>query len=164
MNSLVKRALSAGIGLALILGWWTLEDKVKGGSKAAASDKIPAKVWEGGGTTLLIDVESNDAAILRVYFEATSKTNGTPVRSLDTYEKVSAGNHSWTVDVPSAVGGDIELEASNPKPGSRLSWTVRAGERVLAQESESLHEPLRANEAFFLKTGADDFANVVPAE
>ncbi len=83
MNNLVKRALVAGVGMVIVLGWWTLQDKVKGGSTAAVSNKIPTKVWEGGGTTVTIDVESSDPAVVRAYFAATSKTSGTPVRSLE---------------------------------------------------------------------------------
>jgi len=92
-------------------------------------------------------------------FEATAKNNGTPVRSLDTYQKVPAGSHSWSVDVPSAVGGDLEFEAEQPKPGSHLKWTVRCGSRILAENSETLNSALQGNEAFFLKFDSEDFAS-----
>jgi hypothetical protein len=115
-------------------------------------------VWEGGGESLTIDVESSDPAVLHAYFAATAKNSGSPVRSLDTYEKVTAGSHSWTIDVPSAVGGNLELQADNPKPGSRLTWTVRSGNSLLTRDSETLNSPLHAHEAFFLKFDADDFA------
>lgn len=156
---MAKKLFSTVFGLVLVLGWWTLRDKIWGGpSTAAASDRIPAKVWEGGNV-ISIDVESSDPALLRVLFEASTRNNGKAVRSLDTYEKVSAGAHSWTIDVPSAVGGDLEFEADHPKPGSHLKWTVRSGSRVLAQDDDTLKEPLQANEAFFLKFDADDFAS-----
>ncbi len=154
---MVKRVLMSALGLALVLGWWTLQDKIRGAKASAASDRVPQKVWEGGGETLTIDVESSDPAVLRAYFAARGKNSGTPVRSLDTYEKVTAGSHSWTIDVPSAVGGDLELQADNPKPGSRLTWTVRSGNNLLTRDSETLNSPLHANEAFFLKFDADDF-------
>jgi len=157
MNSLVKRVLLAGAGMVLVLGWWTIEGKFSGHA-TAASDKIPAKVWEGGGTSLTIETESSDPAVLRVFFESTAKTNGTPVRSLDSFEKIAAGRHTWTVDVPATVGGDLELKAESPKAGSRLSWTVRADNKVLKQESETLDGALRGNEAFFLKLEEDDFS------
>ncbi len=62
--------------------------------------------------------------------------------------------------MPSAVGGDLEFQADSPKPGSRLAWTVRSGDKVLAQESETLKDPLQGNEAFFLKLGVNDFSDV----
>jgi len=66
--------------------------------------------------------------------------------------------------VPAAVGGNLELEAERPKTGSSLKWTVRAGDRVLAQESDALKAPLQSNEAFFLKYEADDLATASPEE
>lgn len=158
MNCLVKRALGTALGLVLVLGWWTVRDKVFGGGTSAASDKIPAKVWEGGGTRLTIETESSDPVVLRAFFESTAKNNGTPLRSLDSYEKMPAGTHSWTIDVPATVGGDLELEAQNPKAGSHLTWTVRSGNTVLKHETETLDGALRANEAFFLKVDAEDFS------
>jgi hypothetical protein len=35
---------------------------------------------------------------------------------------------------------------------------VRSGSKVLARESETPNSPLQANEAFFLKFDAEDFA------
>jgi hypothetical protein len=158
MNSMVKRVLVAGAGMVLALGWWTIEGKFSS-TTTAASDRIPAKIWEGGGTTLTIETESSDPAVLRALFESTTRTNGTPVRSLDSFEKIAAGHHTWTVEVPATVGGDLEFEAENPKSGSRLSWTVRAGDKVLKQEASTLDSALRANEAFFLKLDTDDFSS-----
>ena len=157
MNSVVKRVLSSAAGLLLVIGVWTIQGKLSG-TATSASDRVPAKVWEGGGTTLTIETDSSDPAVLRALFESTSKTNGKPVRSLDTFEKIPAGHHSWTVDVPATVGGDLELQAENPKAGAKLSWTVRAGDTVLKQESETLNASLGANEGFFLKLDMDDFS------
>jgi hypothetical protein len=163
MNSLAKRVLTAAGGLVLVLAFWTIQGRFSG-SATAASDKIPTKVWEGCGTTLTIETDSSDPAVLRALFESTSKTNGTPVRSLDTFEKIAAGHHTWTVDVPATVGGDLELQAESPKAGARLSWTVRAGDRVLRRESETLNTAIRSNEAFFLKLDMDDYSSPESAE
>lgn len=157
MNSLLKKVLTSVGGLALVLGFWTIQGKIFGSSEKTI-DKIPAKVWEGGGTTLVIETDSNNSAVVRALFESTSKTNGTPVRSLGTYEKIAPGHHTWTVDVPATVGGDLEFQAEDPKPGARLTWTVRTGDKVLKQESETLDTALHANEAFFLKLDSEDFS------
>ena len=159
MNSLLKKVLTSAAGLVLVLAFWTVEGKIFGsGSTTTTVEKIPSKVWEGGGTTLTIETDSSDPAILTAFFESTTKTNGTPVRSLDTYEKIAAGHHTFTVDVPDAVGGNLELKAQSPKPGSRLTWTVRAGDRVVKDETDTLNEPLRANEAFFVTADVVDFS------
>src|SRR5215470_1713391 len=81
-NNLARRIVGAAVGLVLVLGYWTLKDKVLGGtSQTSVSDKVPAKVWEGGGTTLTIETESSDPATLRAFFESTEKHEGTPSRS-----------------------------------------------------------------------------------
>jgi len=158
-NNLARRIVGAAVGLVLVLSYWTLKDKVLGGtSQTSVSDKVPAKIWEGGGTTLTIETESSDPATLRAFFESTEKHEGTPSRSLEAYEKIPAGSHTWTIDVPAAVGGDLEFEAVNPKSGARLKWTVRSGSSVLKHETETLDGDLRANEAFFVKFEADDFS------
>lgn len=58
--------------------------------------------------------------------------------------------------MPAAVGGDLELEAENPKTGSSLKWTVRAG--------GYLNASLQSHEAFFLRYEVDDFAAAGPDE
>src|SRR5262249_4586981 len=103
-------------------------------------------------------------ATVRAFFASTARTNGTPARSLDTYEKISSGSHSWTVDVPATVGGDLEFQAEDPKPGASLKWTVRSGGRVLRQNSETLNSALQANEAFFLKYDSEDFSSTQQEE
>lgn len=125
---MLKKIPVSAASLALVLGWWTLQGKLTGDSKGpATSDKIPSKLWEGGGTMLTIDVESSDPAVLRAYFASTAENEGTPMRSLDTYEKVAAGEHSWTVDVPATVGGNLEFQASkNPR---QLAMSFRATKR-----------------------------------
>jgi len=163
MNNLVKRMLVAGLGMLLVLGWWTIQGKRDGASASASSAKIPAKLWEGGGAMVTVEVESTDPTIFRAYFTASDQSSPrtpvrSPVRSMDAFEKIDAGKHSWTIDVPMGVGGSLELQASAPKPGSKLSWTVRAGDKVIAQDAETLSQPLQGNEAFFLHVEVDDFA------
>ena len=156
--NLGKRVALAVVGVALTTGWWTIEQKFFPRAGSATADKIPARVWEGGGTTLTIETESSDPAVVRALFTSTGRTNGAPARSLDTYEKIAAGRHSWTVDVPRAVGGNVELQAENPKAGSKLSFTVRSGNQVLMQDAQTLDGALRPNEAFFLNVDSEDFS------
>jgi hypothetical protein len=165
MNPVMKRVLSSALGLALVLGWWTLRDKLfGGGSTPAVSDRVPAKLWEGGGTTLTISVESSDPAIVRADFESSDRNSGTTSRALNSQEKVAAGSHTWTIDVPAGVGGTLEFEAENPKPGSWLKWTVSSGNKVLMHESDTLNVTLKANEAFFVQYQADDFSTAQQEE
>ncbi len=158
MKNLLIRGGFAVLGMVLVLGWWTIKGRNDSGN-SATSDKIPSKVWEGGAGTVTIEAESSAPATLRAYFSSAEKSeSGTPNRSLEAWEKFPAGQHTWTIDVPAGTSGSLEFEAVGPKPGSTLSWTVRAGDKQIAQETEKLEQPLRANEAFFLQVEVDDFA------
>ncbi len=157
MNYLAKRAIIAVVGVVIVLAWWTL----RGGhdNNVTSSAKIPAKVWEGGAGKVTIEVESSDPATMRADFESTEPMDsGKSHRRLQTWEKVEAGQHSWTIEVPAATQGILEFEAVVPKVGSKLTWTVHAGDKQIAQDSQTLNEPLQANEAFFLQVELQDFA------
>lgn len=160
MGNLAKRAALSILGLAVVLGYWTIRDRFGGGSTSTpTSSTIPSRVWEGGAGTVSIDVESSDPATLRAYFASMGKSDaGKADRELQAWEKVNAGVHTWTIDVPARTTGTLEFEAVGPKPGSKLSWTIRAGDKQIAQQTETLEKPLQNNEAFFLQIEVDDFA------
>jgi len=156
MKSPLKRAAISLLGVVAVLAWWTIRGNH---NTTPSSDKIPAKVWEGGAGPVTIEVESSDPATLRASFESATKSQpGKPDRMLQTWEKVDAGKHSWTIDVPAGTMGTLEFEAVAPKTGSTLSWTVKAGDKQIAQETQTLDKPLQANEAFFLQVELDDYA------
>ena len=157
MANLAKRALFAVCGMVLVLGYWTWQQRHDKSSAPPAASTIPARVWAGGGGTVTIDVESSDAAVLRAHFYS-QKKEGETQRYLDAYEKIPAGTRTWSIDVPPQTGGDLEFEANAPQTGSRLTWTVRSGDKQIAHDSEVLNAPLRSGEAFFLQVAVDDFA------
>ena len=158
MNTLSKRIIFGVVGLLLVYGWWTYQGW-RSGSHTPSTSKIPAQLWEGGGGSVTIEAEANDPATLHAYFASVEKAEpGEPKRSLEALEKVEAGQHSWTIDVPPATRGSLEFEAVGPKPGSKLSWSVRAGQKPIAQDADTLKSPLQANEAFFLQVQVADFA------
>lgn len=156
MNYLMKRAAFGVLGLVIVLAWWTLTGKHE---STPSMDKIPSKVWEGGAGHVTIEVDSSDPATLRADFEKADPSDPSkPHQRLQTWEKVAAGQHSWTIDVPSGTLGTLEFEAVGPKPGSKLSWTVHAGGKQIAQETQTMDKPLQANEAFFLQIEVADLA------
>ncbi len=156
MNYLMKRAAIGVLGLVVVLAWWTFSGKHE---STPSMNKIPSKVWEGGAGQVTVEVDSSDPASLRADFErAASSDPSKPHQRLQTWEKVEAGQHSWTIDVPAGTGGTLEFEAIGPKPGSKLSWAVHAGGKQIAQETLTLDKPLQANEAFFLQVQVADLA------
>jgi hypothetical protein len=151
MGSLVKRGALAVLGVAVTLTWWTLRG---GGGGSQAQQGIPARVWEGGGGTLTIQVETTCPAKMSIGFDARDAEQR---KSLEVWEKVPAGERSWTIDVPPRAGGYIELNAESPKVGDRLKWTIAVNGQVIDEQSETLEQALQPNYAFFLQLHAEDY-------
>src|SRR5215472_7492053 len=145
---MLKKLLIRGgitlLGTAAILGWWTIQS---GGSSVKSSDRIPAKVGDGGNN-LEISVECTSPATMRVDFEDLSKPLGSQM-TLQSSEKMPVGRHSWSIDVASGLGGYIELEAENPKVGDGLKMQVKMNGDEVDRQSETLNQPLEGGTAFF---------------
>jgi hypothetical protein len=77
---------------------------------------------------------------------------------LETWTKVPAGTHSWTIDVPSGVGGYIELGAETPQIGDRLRFGIRVNDRVVSEQADTLREALQPGYAFFVQAHFEDYS------
>jgi hypothetical protein len=152
MGGLVKRGAIAVLGVAITLTWWTLRG---GGGGSQTRQGIPARVWEGGGGTLTIQVEASCPAKMSVGFDARDEEKR---KSLEVWETIPAGARSWTIDVPPRAGGYIELNAENPKVGDQLKWTISVNGQVIDEQHETLQEELKPNYAFFLQLHAEDYS------
>jgi hypothetical protein len=151
MKSIAKTAL----GLALVLAWWTLRGP--GENTTATADEIPSVVWEGGGGSVTIRAETTTPARMRVHFSDEAADGES--RSLETWEDVAAGSHSWTIAVPANVSGYLELGATAPNPGDRLRWSIEAGSSTVDEQDQTLEQPLEENHAFALQMCFDDLAS-----
>ena len=151
----MKRILSTLLGLVVVLTWWTIR-----GDRSPPEEQlqgIPAKVWDGGGGTLAIEVDASTDATLSIDFH--ERRDGG--RNSNAREKVGPGAHSWSIEIPPNAGGYIEFEADAPQPGAKLSWTIRRDGRSIASGEETLDQPLGKNEAFFLQEYYDDYSKAV---
>ena len=148
----MKKILSSLLGLVLALTWWTIRGHFS--HHDTVVNAIPAKVWDGGGGTMTIDVDTSVAGKLSIEFNERGK-NG---RSMTTLEQAGAGTHTWSVEVPRNAGGYIEFGADAPSPGAKMSWTIRLDGRRIVSESETLDQPLGKNEAFFLQRYYKDYS------
>jgi len=152
----MKGLLKSAAGLALVLGWWTLTGPPDDPNHESES-RIPSAVWGGGGGTLSIEADTTSAAQMRVSFG--EKGDEGDERSLDSWEDVAAGHYSWTIDVPSGVGGYVELSAVDPKQGDELRWTVAVNGESVDEQSDRLEGPLEKGYAFGLQTYFDEYAS-----
>jgi hypothetical protein len=149
LKSLVRTAL----GLAVVLAWWTLRgDNVETDTASA----IPTRVWEGGAATMSVEVDTTTPSQMRVSFNERSEEES--ARSLETWQDIAAGHHSFSIDVPADVGGYVELGAVAPEPGDTMSWKISVGDEMVDEQSETLEKPLEQGYAFFIQAYFDDYA------
>ena len=161
MSSLLRWVFKTVAGLAVVLAWWTFTGPGDDPNHETASS-IPTVVWEGGGGRLAIETDTTSAAQMRVSFSERGEEGDE--RSLETWEDVAPGHHSWTIDVPNGVGGYVELGAVDPQPGDELSWTLAVNGETVDEQSDALEKPLEKNYAFFLQTYFDDYASATFSE
>jgi hypothetical protein len=147
----VKALVRTVLGLVLVLGWWTITGNVISTNKSVP--KIPASVFGGGAAKLEIEAETSTAARMMIGFSRDHEDE-----NLETYEDVPAGTYRWTIDVPSATGGYIELNAVTPKAGDRLKFRVLANGRPVFEDEDKLDQPLEPGYAFFVQAYFDDYA------
>jgi hypothetical protein len=147
----MKAVIRTVVGLVLVIGWWTITGNRI--STSPAQDRIPPIVWGGGGGKLEIEAETTTPATMAVSF-----SDETGERHLETYERIAAGTYRWTIDVPSATGGYVELNADTPKKGDRLQFRVSANGRTVFDASDHLDKPSEPGYAFFVQAFFDDYA------
>jgi len=149
MGGFAKRLIYGMVGLVAVLAYWSLK------RSGSASEGIPAQVWGGHGASLSIEVETSSPARFSVSFNERDKEDA---RYLETWSKVAAGSHSWTIDVPSRVGGYIGITAENPKVGDRLRFRIRVNGRVVDEQAETLEQALQEGYAFGLQAYFEDYS------
>jgi len=158
MKKLILRLGLSVLGVVATLLWWTYHDK---GSNAQSMSHIPDKLGEGGNQ-LVVEAETTTPSTLRLSFEDLRKPAGQQIL-LDAWEKIPAGPHTWTVDIPSGIGGYVELEADHPNSGDTLTQRIKFNGKQVDSQSERLDSTLQPNTAFFVQFQRDDF-NVSPLE
>jgi hypothetical protein len=152
MKKLILRLGLSALGVAATLLWWTYHDK---GSNAQSINHIPAKV-ASGGNTLVIEAEASTPATLRITFEDLQQPAGHQIL-VQAWEKIPAGPHTWSVDVPGGIGGYIELEADHPSPGDTLTQRIKMDGKEVDNQSGRLDSPLQPNTAFFVQFHREHF-------
>lgn len=155
----VRRVVVTVVGLAITLAWWSLRP---GDSKNANQDSLPTTVW-GGGSELTIEAQSNCDAYVYVSFEGHDEAFADR-GLLEARENMAAGTHTWTIDVPTQVGGLVELGVRQPKQGDQLSWRLFVDGQLVDEQSQSLDEPLEEGWGFALQMGFDDYGNAQVAQ
>lgn len=163
MGSLVKRVVLSVLGVAVMLGYWTVKGWFVNDADATVA-QIPAKVWDGGGASVVVEVETTDAGRVNISFETGHLDDGSDHKMMEAWEQVGPGLHTWTIDVPPATWGTAEVDVPAPKVGSKARVTVKVGGVTAVEDVQTLDEPLKDGYAFFAQVSLDDYAKGTPAE
>jgi hypothetical protein len=147
----VKAVVRAALGVVLMLGWWTLTGNLVSTNKAVAA--IPASVFGGGAAKIEIEAETTTPARMMMGFSDESGDH-----NLESYEDVAAGTYRWSIDVPSQIGGYVELNAVAPKAGDRIKFRVMSNGRTVFEDSNQLEKPLEPGYPFMVQSYFADYA------
>jgi hypothetical protein len=158
MQRLLKKGVMTILGLALVLGGWTIRDKFFGRASAESYSHIPARVWSGGGGQITIEAEASDPGKISASFETNLPIEDPNHRFLETWQKIDAGKHTFTVEVPPGVGGMVELDIDQPKVGAKARIAVLVDGRVAAEDTQILDAPLKPGWGFAAQVEMEDYA------
>lgn len=160
MGGFLKRVVLGILGVALTLGYWTVKGWFTDEAGATVSH-IPEKVWDGGGGTVFIEVETTDTARVSATFEANAPTDEEN-EYLESWERVQPGRYTYKIEVPASVSGTAEVCADEPKVGSRARIAVQVDGSTTTENSATLTEPLKPGYAFCAQIYLEDYATGAP--
>ena len=157
MKNLLKRVVLAALGVVITLSFWTVRGWFTDEASASLSN-IPKVVWDGGGGTVVIEVETTGPARVSASFETRNGVDDDDHKFLDSWEKVGPGHHTFQVEVPPNVGGTAEVSAEDPQVGAQVRIQVKVDGQVVAEDSGTLTEPLQSGYGFFAQVHLEDHA------
>jgi len=150
MEALLGKLVRTVVGVAICIGIWTVQDRIRGGGDSA-SDNIPRQVWGGGAGSVTIEAEANQPAVLSASFEEGDDF-------METWQKIPAGKHSFTIDVPADVSGSVELRIDDPEVGATIKLSMTQDGRLLGESFKRLDAPLEPGWGFASGIGVEDYA------
>ncbi|HET8948728.1 MAG TPA: hypothetical protein VFQ07_17240 [Candidatus Polarisedimenticolia bacterium] len=161
MGSFAKRLVLSALGVAVMLGYWTVKGWFVEDAHATMKH-IPDKVWDGGGGTVTVETESTEAARVSVSFETNLPIDDAGHKYLETWERVEPGFHAFKIEVPPGVSGTAEVDVESPKVGSKARVAVRVNGEIAIEDSQVLTEPLKPGWAFAAQVQLEDYAKGTP--
>ena len=162
MGGFVKRIVLGALGVVVMLAFWTVKGWFVDDANATVAH-IPDKVWDGG-VPVFLEVESTEPARFSASFETNLQIDDADHKFLETWERVEPGLHTYKVDVPKGTSGIVEAGIDNPKVGAKVRVAVKVNGETVAEDSQTLTEPLQQGYGFFAQVELGDYATGKPAE
>jgi len=70
---------------------------------------------------------------------------------LQSWEEIPVSSHTWTIDVPSGIGGYIELDADQPNSGDALTQHIKIKGKQTFDQTNRLNGSLEPSTSFFVQ-------------
>ena len=156
-DNLVRKVLGAIAGVIICIAVWSIQDKLLGNDSDVA-EKIPAQVFGGGGGTVVIEAEASEPAVISASFETNSMIDDVNHDYLETWQKIDAGKHTFTIDVPANVSGSVWLRVDEPKVGAKVKLVMRANDKYVGEDAMTLEKPLEPGYGFAAGLEVDDYS------
>ena len=152
---LIKRAVIAVLGTVATLAWWTFRGPP---DHTEMLSEVPAVVWEGGTPVTIAASNSHEGKLHLSFNRKNPKGDTEPDISLEANVKLAPGDHTYTIQVPPAVHGYVELGIDAPPVGAKAAVKVHVGDKVAAEDEAQLDAPLEKGYAFFAQIYMQDYA------
>ncbi len=156
-QTLVRKVLGAIAGVVICIAIWSIQDKLFGNDSETA-DKIPAQVWGGGGGTVVIEAEASEPAVISASFETNSMIDDVNHDYLEAWQKIDAGKHTFTIDVPANTSGSVWLRVDEPNVGAKVKLVMRANGEYVGEDAMTLEKPLEPGYGFAAGLEVDDYS------
>ncbi len=150
--SMKRRLLAVLAGVGVTLGGWTLRGT---DATRAAQEGIPAQVWTGG-VPVTLEAELSGPGKVHAFFEHRSPVDSEDHRMMEVWQSVPEGLHSFNLDVPPGTQGSVFVTLEAPVVSSKVRVSLRAGDKVLTDES-TLERAPAAGEGFFAGLELEDW-------
>ncbi len=124
-------------------------------------------MWDGGSTTLKVEVDSNEKATVSAHFQTNVEIDDPQYKTLEAWEEISPGHYTYTIQIPNNVQGNLAVflnDTSVSKAGSKLAISVFVNGQLLGQDSDTLDKPLDEGYGMQVKVASDDFSSLKPAQ
>ena len=158
MDALVRKVLRAIGGVLICIAVWTVQGRLSGGGGSHSANAIPAEVWGGGGSVVTIEAEASEPAVVSASFAHNQPVGDSDDESLETWQKVDAGKHTFNVSVPSDVSGSVWLRVEKPSVGATIKLAVKVDGKPVSEDFDRLEAPLEAGYGFAVGVDLDDYA------
>ena len=156
---MLKKLLMTVAGVAVMLGYWSIKGRFsKGDDPSVKEGSIPTKVLGGGGGLIDVEAETSGEGVVSVVFESNNDGVGDAEHKfVETWEKISPGVHTYTIDVPPNVGGSIEVRMDDPPVGSKVRAAFKLHGSTVAEDTQTLPEPLKPGYGFSARVQVEDY-------